>query len=433
MRRRPLSPATIACLAAIIPLAMVLMRGPAGPFASTSALAAGGSGTFTTYADFNNPCGVGGAPTLTNVRVIDENGGEVGLPATFEDDFEGSALDTTRWTSALYDPTGTNDPAPLISGGEIELPNNSTTGLNVQSISAYTSTNILTLTGVITFSNGMFEHFGFASDDFVTNQYAIFSTSTTTDKLYARTNNDASEQSVELAFIPGGQHTFRIEWRSLGNGQDQFRYFVDDMSTALATHLVASFPPNRLFVTLSNNSHDTTAPLRASWVRLAPYTATSGEYIGCSIDSNTPGAVWGPIDWHASTPDGTSVIVSAQAADTVAGLATAAWEPVASGGSPSVRGRYARYRVELAGSASVSPQFRDITLSYMPPPTNTPTATETPTDTPTQTATETPTRTPTPTNTPTKTATPTRTAQPTNTPTTLDNSDVRIYLPLVIR
>ncbi|HEY3233024.1 MAG TPA: hypothetical protein VGJ87_27580, partial [Roseiflexaceae bacterium] len=187
-------------------------------------------------------------------------------------------------------------------------------------------------------------------------------------------------------------------------------------------------------VTLSDDSRDATKPLKSSWVRLLPYTPTSGDYIGCPTDAGVLNASWGPIDWHASTPSGTSVIVSVQAADTVAGLGSATWEPVASGASPSVPGRYARYRVELSGSASATPRFQDITLNYAPPPTNTPT------DTPTSTATDTPTNTPTdgPTstaaNTPTDGPTSTATNTPTNTPTDTPNPPfVQVYLPLVVR
>src|SRR5262245_6475587 len=131
MRRRPFAPTTLACLAAILPLALALLYGPAAPFALTSALASGGAGTFTIYTDFSNTCAVGGgSPTLTNVSVINESGGEVSLPATFEDDFEGAGPNVDpRWNVHFY---GAGSDNPIVANGEVTLPGSNANGVNIQ-------------------------------------------------------------------------------------------------------------------------------------------------------------------------------------------------------------------------------------------------------------------------------------------------------------
>jgi hypothetical protein len=477
MRRKHLTPASLACLIMLVPLALALTGHPAVPFSLSSALASGGAGTFTTYDDFNNPCTIGsGTPVRTNASVINESGGEVSLPATFEDDFEagGPAVDP-RWNVHFY---GADSDSPTVANGEVTLPGSNAAGVNIQSQNTYAPAagGKLTLTGVVTFTAGNSQHFGFASDPDFSDKFAIFSTFNDPTKLWARTYDGNTVTNENIGPLPtGGPHTYKIEWDETG-GTHTVRYFLDN--SILAAHTMANALPSS-YVTLSDDSRDATKPLKSSWVRLLPYTPTSGEYIGCPTDAGVLNASWGPIDWHASTPSGTSVVVSVQAADTLAGLQDAGpWETVASGASPSVRGRYARYLVELSGSASAAARFQDITLNYAPPPTNTPTntatntptstatntPTDTPTDTPTSTATNTPTDGPTstptntptdgptstatstatntPTNGPTSTATNTATNTPTNTPTnTATNTPtntpnppfVQVYLPLVIR
>src|SRR6266508_668468 len=314
MRRKHLTPASLACLIMLVPLALALTGHPAVPFSLSSALASGGAGTFTTYDDFNNPCTIGGGtPVRTNVSVINESGGEVSLPATFEDDFEagGPAVDP-RWNVHFY---GAGSDSPTVANGEVTLPGSNAAGVNIQSQNTYAPAagGKLTLTGVVTFTAGNSQHFGFASDRDFFDKFAIFSTFNDPTSLWARTYDGSTVINDNIGPLPTGDpHTYKIEWDETG-GTHTVRYFLDN--AILAAHTTVNALPAS-YVTLSDDSRDTTKPLKSSWVRLLPYTSTSGEYIGCPTDAGVLNASWGPIDWHASTPSGTSVAISVQDAAT---------------------------------------------------------------------------------------------------------------------
>src|SRR5689334_14199725 len=177
MQTKTVLPMRVASLATILLLALLVLRGPAVLLRSRSALAAGGAGTFTSYADFNGPCAVGaGTPTRTNISVVNESGGEISLPATFEDEFEGAGPDIdAQWNVHFY---GAGSDSPSIAGGEVTLPGSNLNGVNIQSQNAYSpaASSALTLTGVITFTAGNSQHFGFASDRDFGGSFAIFST-----------------------------------------------------------------------------------------------------------------------------------------------------------------------------------------------------------------------------------------------------------------
>jgi len=425
MQRRILSSMRLAGLATILLLVLIGLRGPAVLFRSHNALAAGGADTFTSYADFNATCSVGGGtPTRSNISVINENGGELSLPATFEDDFEGAGPDVdARWNVHFY---GTDSDTPIVASGEVTLPGSNANGVNIQSQNTYTPAagGELTLTGVVTFTAGNSQHFGFAADRDFAGAFAIFSTYNNPTRLFARTYDGSTFNYEDVGALPtGGPHTYQLVWNTAGS-TPEIRFYLDN--TPLTTHSMSSLPAS--YITLSDDSKDVARPLKAGWVRLLPYTAANGEYTGCPTDAGVTNAMWGPITWNAAVPGDTLVVVAVQAADSVAGLSSATWEIVALGGSPSVRGRYARYRVDLIGSTVDSPLFSDITLNYAAPPASTATTTDTPTSI------ATPTTTATPTNTPTSTATPSRTATPTSTPTSTPTALKHLtYLSLLVR
>jgi hypothetical protein len=312
------------------------------------------------------------------VSVTDESGGEVRLQSTFEDDFYGSALDSTRWVSATYD-TGT-PPPPRVAGGVVTLPNTTSNGLNIQSESTISSTNGVTLTGVISFTAGKSQHFGFASNEFAGDRYAMVSTGNAGNSLLVRTNNGDSEEDDQIsATVPTGAEQYTIALRRVGTNT-QVRYYVGASATPIFTHTVTAFPEDVLFVTLSNDSKSAATPLQANWVRLQPYAATSGDYTGCVTDSGASGSTWGSVTSELTAPAGTTATVAIQASDTIAGLNTAPFVEIGAGGAPAsaVSGRYARYKVTFQGTDAASPELRSITLNYSgtgPAPTTTATTT----------------------------------------------------------
>jgi hypothetical protein len=383
MQRSIQSPAFLICLTIGLLCILILNVRVAIPLASANAPAANGSKTFSTVAEFTS-CSAGDpAPTENNVSVTDESGGEVRLQSTFEDDFFDNELDSTRWISATYGSGSGTAPQPQVAGGVLTLPNTTTKGLNIQSESTISSTNGVTLTGVISFTAGKSQHFGFASNEFAGNRYAIVSTGNAGNSLQVRTNNDDLEKTDQIsATVPTGAEQYAIALRRVGTNT-QARYYVGASATPIFTHTVTAFPEDVLFVTLSNDSKSAATPLQANWVRLQPYAATSGDYTGCVTDSGATGSTWGSVTSEVTEPAGTTATVAIQASDTVTGLNSAPFVEIGASGAPvsAVSGRYARYKVTFQGSASASPELRSITLNYSgtgPAPTTTATTTTTP-------------------------------------------------------
>jgi hypothetical protein len=421
------SPIKMVFAAACVVMIAMLMYSPTGSLSIRKAFATSGSKTFTTVEDFET-CALGAAAG-SNYKIVEEANGEVSLPATFEDDFFGTTLDAGRWSVHYY---GSDQPTPVV-GDTVSVKSGASSGSNIQSTQTYSpSLNTLILSGTLTFGAGNFQHFGFASDDFADSQWAMFSTRDTTNTLFIRTQNGGNVSEAPIPQSPTDEHRYRIEWERLGNGNDKVTYYVDD--AMVDTHTVSELPA--LYVTLSNDAADANVELRANFIRLLPYNPTNGTYIGCIVDSGTSNAVWGPVTWDATTPSGTSLTVELQASNNIGSFNnTGPWAAVTNGGSPTISGRYARYRVSLSGAQNVAPQLQRITIGYAPPatptPTNTPTST--PTHTPTATATATATATPGP-STPTPTASPTATASPTPTTTTTPDGGMSfVFLPITLR
>ena len=216
MQRRTFLFMRLAGLAAILLLALIGRHSPAVLFRSHNAQAAGGAGTFTSYADFNATCSVGGGtPTYSNISVINENGGELSLPATFEDDFEGAGPDVdARWNVHFY---GAGSDTPIVANGEVTLPGSNANGVNIQSQNTYApaSGGELTLTGIVTFTAGSSQHFGFAADRDFAGSFAIFSTYNNPTRLFARTYDGSPANNEDVGALPtGGPHTYRLVWNT---------------------------------------------------------------------------------------------------------------------------------------------------------------------------------------------------------------------------
>jgi hypothetical protein len=350
--------------------------------------------THTTLADFGI-CSVQSNTTLASI-----GDGAVRLAGTLADTFDGPALDGSRWLSGNW------------SGGSYTPALNGTLAVDAPSGAWVRSQNTFASAAVestLTFGAAQYQHFGFASDGFVGNQYAIFSTANTTNHLFARLNNNASEQSVDLGAIPSGARRYRVVWAAQG-ASDQVQYFVDDVQVASLN--ISPLPP--LYIYFSNATAGT--PLIADAVQTMPPFVGSGTFTGCAFDAGS-NVNWQTLSWVTNIPAGASLLIETRSSFN--GSSWSAWSnvPPSTGAISSPAGRYLQYRATFTtANPQVSAELHSITavhgLQTVPTPTNTPT------DTPANTATNTPSNTPTgtPTNTPTDTPVP-PTNTPTNTPT----------------
>lgn len=81
-------------------------------------------------------------------------------------------------------------------------------------------------------------------------------------------------------------------------------------------------------------------------------------------DSNKAGQTWSKIGWNASTPDGTSVAVTARASDVQANLSSLPFVPVANGANPGLTGRFIQVQTRLsANTAGTTPILFDLALT----------------------------------------------------------------------
>jgi len=320
------------------------------PLPTPTATPLSGSVTQKTFGDFSQT-GV----VLTNTHVSDIGGGAVVLAATFADDFGGTALDTTKWSSGNW---SSGSYTPVISNSVVTV--ETTGGGWVRSLNTFTHGNI---EAIAQFGNAAWQHIGFASDGFSGNRYFIFSTYTGDGNLYARVNNNVTEQRVSLGLIPTGMHRYRIAWSALDASNDQVLFYIDGVQQASMT--VTNVGATNFYLYLSNAS--STVPLNVDAVQVTPTFLASGTYTSSVLDAGL-GNAWQTVSWNASTPANTSLTVQARTSPD--GVTWNAWSPVAaSGNAISPIGRYVQYSLSLATTDNTTtPQVNSVTLGWQQQP-----------------------------------------------------------------
>ncbi len=340
---------------------------PLPPTATPTPIPTNGSVTQTSFADFGQACAV-----TANTHITDIGGGAVALAAAFADDFNGAALDGTLWASGNWS-GGAYTPLPNLGILQVNAP----LGGWVRSVPAFTHG---TIEAVAEFGNGAYQHIGFGSDGFVANRYFLFSTFSGNGHLYARANNNTSEQNVDLGVLLAGMHRYRIEWTALDAATDQVTFFLDGVQVAQMA--VPNAGAANFYVYMSN-ALDAPA-LRVDSIQLAPTYLSSGTYTSCVLDAGA-GYTWNSISWDAAAPAGTSTLVEYRtSAD---GAVWSAWTAAASPAETLLAApmQFAQYRLSLGTiDPAQSPLVNSVTLGFAlvpAPPTATPlppTATSTP-------------------------------------------------------
>jgi len=296
--------------------------------------------TFTTYGDLNAPCVV-----HDNTIATTSGGGAVTLLGTL-DDFNAPADNTARWLSGSWSGSAYT---PVQANGRLTLPG----GGFVRSVATQ---RLGEMEVVAEIGSGAWQHIGFAPNGFGANQYLIFSTYTGGGNLYARTNNNTSEQRVNLGPIPTGQHRYRIAWNSRNSTTDEAVFSIDGI--VVATLTAPATNANNYAVYLSNNG---ATALNVDTLHAAPPYAAGGNYTSCILDA--PSGGWGSVAWSAALPTGTALTLQTR---TSADAATwSAWETIAvSGNSVVQQGRYLQYRVSFSTTnTGVSPRLDSVTIS----------------------------------------------------------------------
>ncbi|SIO61560.1 Mo-co oxidoreductase dimerisation domain-containing protein [Singulisphaera sp. GP187] len=267
--------------------------------------------------------------TFNGTLVADASAGGIKLASNLRDDFISSTLGPL-WTTVAWGPSARS----TITGGVV----------TVAAEEIFHNAATATDTGVegrISFSNA-YQHFGMATDlvTSIGNSWALFSTSGTTNTLFARVNVNGVMQDVNLGALPVGFHTYQIQPVATG-----FAFSVDGV---LQTTITATLPAGtNLRLVLSDFAGASQSPLQADWTRVM-----GGTYISSTFDAGKT-TTWLNASWTSSLPAGTSVIV--QTSSSTDNVTWSPWAAVVNGGTiASPSGRYLRYRLVLTSPDSIA-------------------------------------------------------------------------------
>ena len=284
--------------------------------------------TLSGYSSFAQPCVV-----LANTHVSDSSGGSVVLAASAADDFPGTTVNSSLWTVGSWSGGAYN---PTVAGSVLTMPG----GGYVRSKATYTHGVIET---VAQFGAGAWEHIGFGSDGFTSNKYFLFSTYTGDGNLYARVNNNGSEQRVSLGPIPSGTHRYRLEWVTVNASTDGVNFYVDGVLGAQMT--VSNTGASGYYLYLSNNG---TASLLVDQAQVTPTYVASGTYTSCALDAGV-GATWQTVSWAATTAAGTGLTVQTRTSGD--GVTWGGWTVAATSGSAlGAPARFVQFQLSMTTS-----------------------------------------------------------------------------------
>jgi hypothetical protein len=289
----------------------------------------------TTVADFG-----AGTPDA-GVTIANTTGGELTLLAPINETFAGSAL-PTGWSakSTPWDNGGT----ATVSGGQLAVD-----GTMVGTNTTFGPGHSLTFTA--TFGAQKFEHVGFVADLEFSDPWAIISTGSNGDGVYARTSSGT--QTSLGAGLLGTSHSYRIDWTASG-----FAFWVDG-SLIITIPFVTSGP---MLVGVSDAVSGT--PLIVDSLAMGPYAAT-GTFLSRVFDGGSV-VSWSSLSWDATTPAGTGVAFAYRAGNTSApDTSWTPWIAVTTPGTLGVTARYIQYRAILSSAdGSNAPVVNSVTFAY---------------------------------------------------------------------
>ncbi|HEX9029158.1 MAG TPA: hypothetical protein VF823_08285, partial [Anaerolineales bacterium] len=297
--------------------------------------------TLSGYNNFAQPCVI-----LSNTHVSDVNGGGVVLASSVADDFPGSTVNTALWTvgswsSSPYNVTLANSILTMPGGGYL------------QSIATY---NHAVIEAVAQFGAGAWQHIGFGSNGFANNQYFLFSTYTGDGNLYARVNNNGTEQRLSLGPVPTGMHRYRMEWVAVNSTTDGVNFYIDGALVAQMT--VSNAGVGNLYLYLSNNGPTN---LLVDQAQVTPPFVASGTYTSCALDAGVS-ATWKSVAWNATVATGTGLTV--QTRTSADGVTWGAWGTSTSGSALASPARFVQFQLAMSTTSSLStPLLTSITFT----------------------------------------------------------------------
>jgi N,N-dimethylformamidase beta subunit-like, C-terminal/Domain of unknown function (DUF4082)/Concanavalin A-like lectin/glucanases superfamily/Bacterial Ig-like domain/Bacterial Ig domain len=297
--------------------------------------------TQTSVNDFNSG-------TTNGTMITNNDGGEIQLAPLLQDEFNGTALNGTDWTTTSWTFMGGGPTVVTVSSG--------TTSIGGGAIfSAQSYTNI-PVEGRVQFGAATYPHFGLATglSTAAGNYWAMFSTRDTTDRLFARVNSNGSSADVDLGPLPTGFHKYKVEPTSTG-----FKFYLDG---TLKTTISATFQSTQpMKATISDFIGSPS--IQSDWVRFYSFSTTqSGTFTSSVFDVGTT-VDWDKMILTSDAPTGTTVKV--ETISSLDGVSWTNWQEVSGTALPSADGRYLRYRITLTTTdPAKTPVIRDISFTW---------------------------------------------------------------------
>lgn len=296
----------------------------------------GGSWVQSTVSDFSTG-------QFTGVTTTNLSGGELTLAPGLYDNFTSGSLNP-NWLRTNW----INRSSVSFNNGIVQL-----VGTQIRS----SQVSFGGVQGRINLAAGAQHQFGLATNlqSATGNSWAVFTTGSTSNQLFAQVNVQGTLQTVALGGLPSGYHTYRVDRTATG-----FEFRLDD---ALVATIQARLPGTQgLRAVLSSSTPSWQPALKADWVQLIG-VVSSGMYQSAVQDAGRT-VTWGVASWMASLPAGTSLTV--EACSSVDGTTWSSWSAVTNNSklsSPS--GRYLRYRLQLATTDNaVAPTLQQIQFNW---------------------------------------------------------------------
>jgi hypothetical protein len=217
------------------------------------------------------------------------------------------------------------------------------------------------LEGLVSFGATAYQHFGLATTfASVSGQYwAMFSTMGTTNTLFARVNNNGSTVDVSVGTKPTGFHLYRVQPVAGG-----FQFYIDNVLKTTINSVFAA--GTQLRVAMSSFAGAPQPALQADWVKVSSY-GSAGTFQSTVLDAGST-VHWGLIDWTATVPPGTSILVETRTGNVAGPDATwSAWTAATDGGTVgSPDGRYIQYRISFTSTGGTATSvLQDILLAWV--------------------------------------------------------------------
>lgn len=316
---------------------------------------AGPCATDTTEADFT-------LGTATNTMVVATGGGGVSLNASINEPFNGTAI-PTGWQSFPWATGGTS----TVSGGKVIV--NGARFNRSSETETFGPGSVMEF--VATFGADTFQHIGFGGGTNLNgtggiyngdNSWAMFSTGTSTNQLYARIKPSPSSTDTPFPLgsinqYVGSSHLYRIEWDA-----NDIRFYVD--GNLVHTQVATITESMRPAISDANNN---SVAITVDWIQVSPYVS-AGTFTSRIFDA---GAVksWQQATWNATIPENTTLVVSQRQANTPEAIASATWNPIPTNGFV-IGGvsQYIQYKVDMATSnTAITPVLLDISIACTDP------------------------------------------------------------------